>query len=132
MAGRITAHKVAQARHTPRTCLSSLIVPVWCWYSNLHVLYLASIYISIHALRLESIGGLSGHIKKSGGQSGEERCVRRPLSCPSRCVEAIGLDLAAHSPVWRESHRPDVMVAWSLPPTSPPLSAWIHYTTIER
>ena len=53
------------------------------------------------------------------------RSVGAATVCP-------GLDLAAHSPVWRESHRPDVVVAWSLPPTSPSLAAWINHPAIER
>jgi 2-succinyl-5-enolpyruvyl-6-hydroxy-3-cyclohexene-1-carboxylate synthase len=43
-----------------------------------------------------------------------------------------GVELAARSPAWRAAHRPDVVVAWSLPPTSPSLTAWITDPAVER
>lgn len=47
------------------------------------------------------------------------------LACP-------GLDLAARSEAWRAAHLPDVVVSWSLPPTSPALSAWVTHPAVER
>ncbi len=47
------------------------------------------------------------------------------LACP-------GLDLAVRSEAWRAAHRPDVVVSWSLPPTSPALSQWIAHPAVDR
>jgi len=43
-----------------------------------------------------------------------------------------GVELAARSASWRERHRPDLVVSWSLPPTSPALTAWITHPAVER
>lgn len=43
-----------------------------------------------------------------------------------------GLDLAARSASWREKNRPDVVVSWSLPPTSPAVAAWVTHPSVER
>lgn len=47
-------------------------------------------------------------------------------------VACPGLDLAARGEAWRAAHRPDVAVSWSLPPTSPALTAWITHPGVER
>ncbi|MDO9021770.1 MAG: 2-succinyl-5-enolpyruvyl-6-hydroxy-3-cyclohexene-1-carboxylic-acid synthase [Deltaproteobacteria bacterium] len=56
----------------------------------------------------------------------------RHVESSGGAVVVPGLDLAARSERWRAAHPPDVVVAWSLPPTSPALTAWITQPEVER
>lgn len=56
----------------------------------------------------------------------------RHVESTGAAVVCPGVELAARSASWREGHRPDLVVSWSLPPTSPSLTAWITHPAVER